>query len=288
MDGLPHRLQSAHYLPAPFAFGMFQQTLPEPIALHWHEFYELCYVLAGSGTHMLNGTTMQLQPGSMFLLTPADFHALLPAPPQPLQVFNIIFAETLLTEETRGLLFSRVTQQHVVSEAMRSSLEADFARLLREFADQQLGAQHVVQSTLIRILIDFVRATRVLPTPACSRAGVQHQALQRALVYIHHHFRQPLTLDAVARAAHLSPTYLSERFHERVGMTFQAYVQRLRIEFARSIVVLTTLPITEIAYAAGFVTLSHFERVFKQHYHMSPRQYRQLNGNITIMHMEQL
>jgi hypothetical protein len=46
------------------------------VDVHWHDFYELAYVIAGSARHVLNGSDRLIGPGSVFLLTPTDFHEL--------------------------------------------------------------------------------------------------------------------------------------------------------------------------------------------------------------------
>lgn len=57
-------------------------------------------------------------------------------------------------------------------------------------------------------------------------------------------------------------------------MPFQVYVKEARLQFAKSLLGTTTLPITDICFASGFNTLPYFERAFKQKFAVSPRDYR--------------
>jgi AraC-like DNA-binding protein len=110
-------------------------------------------------------------------------------------------------------------------------------------------------------------ARRCAPAPAAPVRGTpagQHPAVHDALIYLHHHFREPLTLDAVARHAHLTPNYFSGCFHQATGASFQCYLQDLRLRFAMSLLCVSDLPVTDICYAAGFHTVSHFVRAFRQ------------------------
>jgi AraC-like DNA-binding protein len=84
------------------------------------------------------------------------------------------------------------------------------------------------------------------------------------------HYRDPLSLELVAAKAHLSPNYFSQLFHEIVGVAFQEHLQILRVRFARSLLRATDMSVTDICYASGFRTLSHFERTFKEEYGTSP------------------
>jgi AraC-like DNA-binding protein len=93
-------------------------------------------------------------------------------------------------------------------------------------------------------------------------------------IYIHHHFREPLTLAQAAYQADLSPHYFSECFHAATGVPFQRYLRDLRLRFAHSLMVVSDASITDLCLASGFSSLSNFERAFKAYYGLSPRAYR--------------
>jgi AraC-like DNA-binding protein len=140
--------------------------------------------------------------------------------------------------------------------------------------NNQLAYQRICYGIMERILIDLVRHSML--EEAAKPAEQTHepsQFLHPALTYMHHHFREALSLAEVASQVHLSPNYFSERFSEIHGISFQRYLQDLRLQFAYSLLLASVLPITEICYAAGFKTLSHFERVFKQKFGRSPRSF---------------
>jgi len=98
------------------------------------------------------------------------------------------------------------------------------------------------------------------------------------VIHIQHHFRQPLSLQDAARQAHLSPNYFSDLFHKASGLSIQHYLQQQRLQFAQALLRGSSLPVTELSYGAGFDTLTHFERVFRREFGMTPSQARQL-GN---------
>jgi AraC-like DNA-binding protein len=91
---------------------------------------------------------------------------------------------------------------------------------------------------------------------------------------MHNHFRENLYLKDVAQQANLAPNYFSEAFHKLTGIPFQTYLQDLRLRFALALLRVSDLSVTEICYASGFNTLSHFLRVFKQKFHQSPNTFR--------------
>jgi AraC-like DNA-binding protein len=131
-----------------------------------------------------------------------------------------------------------------------------------------------MRGSLERILIDAVRYTSTRDSLGDLRQGDPQRKIRRALTYLHHHFRDPVTLAEVACQAHLSPHYFSSCFHEATGASFQRYLCDLRLRFARSLLAVSSASVTDLCLASGFSTLSNFERAFKTCYGCSPRVFR--------------
>lgn len=88
------------------------------------------------------------------------------------------------------------------------------------------------------------------------------------------HLDEPMTLDVVARQAHMSPRTLERRFRAEVGESLQAWVSRQRVEQARVLLEETDLTITEVAYGSGFGSTQAMRRHFIAYAGASPRDYR--------------
>ena len=96
----------------------------------------------------------------------------------------------------------------------------------------------------------------------------------KARKFIEEHSDEELSLRRVAKAVNIHPNYLSERFKQVTGMNFVEYVARTRFEKACKLLHDGGLRISEIAFAAGFQSLSQFNRVFKRLCGKSPTQFR--------------
>ena len=274
----PARLSCEQFFPPQTALvRLYRQTLQEPVAIHWHEFYEMFFILAGEGTHLLNGVEHQLLPGVLCLLTPTDFHAITPSPTRPLELFNVIFTAEVFSVQLQHLLFK--DEREVLTQLDGEDIVTttyDFQRLWSEFQEQRTGYHIALQATLANIFVMVSRSTPLLQNIHLdvSRNTMRHD-IHQALTYMQHHFREPLTLEEVARHAMLSPNYFSECFHQTTGQQFQRYLQCLRLRFARSLLSVSSLPVTTICFSTGFTSLAHFERTFKQQFGLSPRAYQQ-------------
>ncbi|HYO31652.1 MAG TPA: AraC family transcriptional regulator [Nocardioidaceae bacterium] len=247
------------------------------VDVHWHDFYELAYVVEGHAEHRVNGVPHELSAGSAFLMTPADFHELHTLGHQPLSYYNVVIDPSLLESRAEALFASGLPRSLCAVRDM-AGLQDDFGRLWHEFQRDRPGAVPMRQALLECILVEFGRgcATQTFEEPSPTTGD--QAAIKRAVLFVDHHFREPLTLAGVAAQAHLSPNYFSERFREFTGTPFQAYLQQRRLSFARSLLASTHLGVTEVCHAAGFNTLSHFGRAYRSRYGESPSGYRNSTG----------
>ncbi|MCQ6560768.1 AraC family transcriptional regulator [Paenibacillus mendelii] len=279
----PERLTSESYMSYDSHFGIFRHRIADTIAVHWHEFFEMAFVTSGEGTHILNGTSYPLTRGSLFLLSPADFHEIVPSPGTPVELYNFIFSERTLREDLYYDSFQSAADLQYTFEGERLAvIESEFMRIWMESSNRQFATPIVIQGALERIVIELARALRATPLTDLSAQGSSSNeshaqtAVRKTLTYLQHHFRESITLDDAAKQARLSPNYYSECFHKQFGISFQTYLQELRLQFAGSLLKVSDLPVTEICFAAGFNTLPHFERMFKRKFGLSPRQFRKL------------
>ena len=81
-------------------------------------------------------------------------------------------------------------------------------------------------------------------------------------------------MKETARRFYLSPDYLAHLFSREVHVPFHRYLTMCRIIRARNMLAETTLPVAEIACAAGFGSISQFNRAFKAETGRSPRACR--------------
>lgn len=107
----------------------------------------------------------------------------------------------------------------------------------------------------------------------------KHQArITKLSAYIEANYANPLTLQETAQVLHLSTPYLSTFFKQHFGETFNSYVNKLRLSHAVEELIYTNKPITSITFDNGFPSMNAMSKLFKDTYHMTPRQYRQNFG----------
>ena len=84
--------------------------------------------------------------------------------------------------------------------------------------------------------------------------------------------RSPELAAAVGR----HPTHVARAFRREHGVTVAEYSRSLRLDWARTQLVVDDVPLSRIAIDAGFADQSHFTRAFRRHHGITPGRYREL------------
>jgi AraC-like DNA-binding protein/ligand-binding sensor protein len=98
--------------------------------------------------------------------------------------------------------------------------------------------------------------------------------ITRAKEFIEAHYNERLTLRQVAAEVHSSHWYFCKQFKLATGLGFTHYIARLRVEKAKHLLLNPHRRASEVAFAAGFQSLNHFNRTFKRVVGFSPTAYR--------------
>ena len=90
----------------------------------------------------------------------------------------------------------------------------------------------------------------------------QHPIIRKVSEYVADHLRDNFSLSEMAHALHYNPSYLSRAFKAECGEGVNEYINRVRIEHARKLLLENDLKVYEVAEAVGFRDLRYFTRQF--------------------------
>jgi AraC-like DNA-binding protein len=105
-------------------------------------------------------------------------------------------------------------------------------------------------------------------------ARVESPIIARAKQFILDNHTENLSLRLVSQAVNTSPFYFCKLFRKCTAVSFTGFVSRIRVEKAKHLLLNPNLRVSEIAFAVGFQSLTHFARMFKRTVGQSPTAYR--------------
>ena len=112
--------------------------------------------------------------------------------------------------------------------------------------------------------------------------GVKHvDVIYRAIDYVKKNYMKKITLEEVASHVYLSPAYFSKVFKEEMNTNFNNYLNRVRIEMSKKLLLDDSISLVDISNYVGYEDQSYFSKVFKKMVGISPGKYRESRGQVS-------
>lgn len=110
--------------------------------------------------------------------------------------------------------------------------------------------------------------------------------VDQAILYIEKHYQQELDLQAIANMVSMNPSYFSTLFKKKTGMNFIHFLQNVRMEKAKELLIHTNLKLYEVSQDVGLSNDKYFCKLFKNATGMTPTDYRKYHtrtGNTDLV-----
>lgn len=248
---------------------------------HFHESYEILYLISGDRTFFLGSRTFYIRGGDFLCIKPGLLHRALNRLGESCDLINIYFGNqrspyfpTILP-----LLEACLTRENPVisiPEPERYGLTAAFQSVATELSQKRLGYVQLAWGLLFQSLAQIARLAP--GTADGERDSPMSETAARLLDYVSRHFRETLTLGQLAREFGLSESHVSRLFPQTTRFTFIEYLSGMRVQEACRLLAETALPVSRISDMCGFGSLTQFGRCFRKTTGLSPLSWRKRSG----------
>jgi AraC-like DNA-binding protein/mannose-6-phosphate isomerase-like protein (cupin superfamily) len=244
--------------------------------VHKHSFFEICYVVDGTGFYEEGVHRLPIGPGTLFMSRPRQKHQIISDEGLYLLfvAFELIPSQSSeegvlryqLLEKSRTFLIPQA--QNLPSVLLWFALLKQVGSVRRFFDDGVLGLACALMSSFENVFTDQ-RGSNQTSAVQPSSSTLVH----RAKLYIRDNLSQELKLSHVAEYLHVSPRHLSRLFGKELGQSYSTYVRRERVRQAVTLLMTTDWSIKRIAEETGFDTVHYFTTVFKAEMGEPPGQF---------------
>lgn len=249
-------------------------------ANHFHDTYEIYYLISGKRGYFIKDRTYQINQGNLVFINMYDLHRTLYAGVPNCERIVINFKPSFITtynknniDEILALFNKKMCFIHLPIKEQTFAVDNLF-KILNEVKCQNTGFEEMIMSSLIQLLILSTRYIKQYPKLTSINSYSVNDEVAHIVQYINSHYNEPLTLNSISKLFFISPYYFCKLFKEYTSFTFIEYLNNLRIKEAQRQLRELDCNIVEISENVGFNSFSHFGRVFKTFTGTSPMNYR--------------
>ena len=262
------------------SFLISYQNSPTSFPEHWHMSAEFILAMKDHSNYTVGKDTFCLNEGDMLLIWPTELHSVVRTPEKASMILQ--FDNTVIAgNRDLSLSLHMIQSLHLISAQKQPELNGKITALLKDSLRLFLDNDFFLDT---RIRINVYQMLLILCTYEMEQKGaigeegapsqLKLRIMRNACDYIARNCERDLTQQEVADYAGFSYYHFSRLFREYTSTSFSEYLARQRINRAVQQLGTGTDSITEIAYRAGFQSISTFNRVFRAYMNCSPREYR--------------
>lgn len=241
---------------------------------HFHEDYEVVYVISGQFEYTADGHTEILREGDFGLILPNQVHSC--HCEEKVHVWFADFSADLVNTFTYDMRGKKGrTHRFNGNNTRAQELLAPYLSEFDECNEEQfiysgrIDCKYDAQSVLYAIVSEFVWQVEIVPDDTPSDI-----LISRVAKYIQDHFRENITLSSMATDLGYDRFYLSRLFNQVFRMNFRQYINSCRIAHAKQLMLETQNSITDIAGECGYQSIRTFNHAFYSLNGVTPSAFR--------------
>jgi AraC-like DNA-binding protein/mannose-6-phosphate isomerase-like protein (cupin superfamily) len=257
-----------------------------PIFEHKHEYIEIVYVLQGSFIQVIKGRQIKMNKGDLCILDRNVVHSSLPLGESDVVVNIILTPEFfdgifmyLLSDDNNisnfviNSLYSKSKSQNFLTHHVKEGtmIQKILENLLLEYYSTELKSSTAINGYF---LILFTELSREISDRTGELINVeQHKVKEKILKYIRDRYKDT-NLNEMANYFNFHPSYLSSLIKKEFGKNLKDILLEVRMTEASKLLKNTDMTVENIVHEVGYTNYSHFYKVFKKTYGMTPNQYK--------------
>ncbi|MTW84389.1 helix-turn-helix domain-containing protein [Virgibacillus dakarensis] len=239
---------------------------------HTHHFTELFYIVKGKGSFILPDHDIPVKENDLVIINPNVEHT---------EKSNHQDSLEYIALGIEGLSFSLPEEKD--SQMGLYTYQGDRVDILFYLNKLLDEIQHnhdeyeVICQNIIEILIVKLRRGKKFTIEKTQPKNI-NKAVAFIKYYINQNYRDPITLDTLAKAGHINKYYLAHTFKKDIGISPIEYLNQVRIRESQILLETTNYNIAHIAEFIGFSSQSFFAQAFKRATGQTPSKYRKKAG----------
>jgi AraC-like DNA-binding protein len=260
------------------------EPVGSPILYERHPYCEISITVESKSVSLVEDEEALRLPGDLELVGPGIPHTSRILS-QPQKYIAVYFLPSLLiemgpTEDGVRALRRFTCKQTQATRLIRPpprmipGLTSLFEQMVSEFEARKFGREIRLRSLFGELIVSILRWEESTGLSLRDEVPeIDWKAISKALHYLRESYSQPVYAEELAKASGVSAARLRILFKAATGLSWMKFLQGYRIHRALALLSEPGRNVTEVALAAGFDSLSHFNATFHSFMGVSPRHY---------------
>lgn len=236
---------------------------------HSHaDYYQVLCMLDGTLNVELGEEEYLLHVGDIVVVPKGVTHRFWNEASVPSHYYDIKF--TVLNRQLNQLLDA--VEEHILQDSFSFQLVDQIAK---EYMHGQILKDESASAALLTLLFAMTSSVRHSEKEEYIIDTTGYTALSKKVIaYLSDHYSESLSLDDISNGVGTTKNYLCNAFKRNTGITIIDCLNMIRIRKAAELIVYSDLPLAQVAQMCGYVSTSHFNRVFLRYVGVPPGQCR--------------
>ena len=272
------------------AFYFDTRRTPLPFETHLHYFIEVLYMVEGKIAVTCNDVRYELEVGDMIFMPPLARHSIHRLSKEECRYAVLKFSADRIRLHGDylpriGTVFQNPSMSNELPIFFPKGTISGFdldrftQKVIAELDEKRYGYDSMLYSILSEFLVMLLRYWRDAGYEEKLKPfdNTKEYSIHNIILYIGEHLSENVSVSELADMCHMSYSYFAKTFHKLYGQSCKEYIEFLRLSKAENLLLFTDYDLNYISEETGFADCSHFIRVFKKKYEMTPKQFRKEN-----------
>jgi len=248
---------------------------------HRHDYYHIMFIKNGRGQHTIDFKTYDIQPNSIFFVSPGQVHSLTIDSDAEGYVISFNSSFYLLKDNFEKLIdfpfFHSINNApYVYLNSDQGKIQTLWEDIYEEFNPKEKHGNKVLRA-LLELLLIRISSTYSKPIIEDKPTYLTYQ-IRKLETLVDLHFKTHRVLNDYAELMHISSTHLNSICKKALNKTVKNLIHERQLIEAKRLLLFTNNSIAEIAYELGFTDKSYFMRFFKKQTSVTADTYRQMEN----------
>ena len=260
---------------------IWYSDVPWRYETHDHSAVEVLLTMEGMVTYTVQDTVYQVRKGEVLIIPPDMPHSLTmdEGSSRYLFLFESDAIMTMRDVKSMAMYFNKPFHLRDGSEAHVRIREL-LLRARDAYDKQDLMWNTACYSSILRIyaILGQRYLSGIVQRADDRLRNMDSEVITAVMTYINNHYREELSLEAVAQFAGFSRYYFSRSFKRQTGYSFKDYLCQKRLQVAMDLLIRSNRSMRDVVIDSGFGSVATFNRVFREKKGCTPTQYRAIYG----------